>query len=88
MKIESFLRFFVDDHILIVVCRPAMLDCAKFPQDNDMCITAQSVRQGNKEEGNSRGDDDDDDGDDHDYAVRQGNKKMCLTFTKTFDVFG
>ena len=23
-----------------------MLDCAKFPQDNDMCITAQSVRQG------------------------------------------
>lgn len=34
---------------------PAMLDCAKFPQDNDMCITAQSVRQGNKEEGNSRG---------------------------------
>ena len=38
-----------------------MLDCAKFPQDNDMCITAQSVRQGNKEEGNSRGDDDDGD---------------------------
>jgi len=32
---------------------PAMLDCAKFPQDNDMCITAQSVRQGNS--GNSGG---------------------------------
>ena len=39
-----------------------MLDCAKFPQDNDMCITAQSVRQGNKEEGNIRGEDDDDSG--------------------------
>ena len=32
-----------------------MLDCAKFPQDNDMCITAQSVRQGNNRGGNSRG---------------------------------
>ena len=62
-----------------------MLDCAKFPQDNDMCITAQSVRQGNKEEGNSRGGDGNNgrgngDGDDHDYAVRHGNKEMCLTF--------
>ena len=37
--------------MLTMCCRPAMLDCAKFPQDNDMCITAQSVRQGNS--GNS-----------------------------------
>merc|ERR1719228_969076 len=38
---------------------PAMLDCAKFPQDNDMCITAQSVRQGTSgnsgNTGNTRG---------------------------------
>ena len=25
---------------------PPMLDCDKFPLDNDMCITAQSVRGG------------------------------------------
>ena len=25
---------------------PPMLDCDKFPLDNDMCITAQSVRAG------------------------------------------
>ena len=53
-----------------------MLDCAKFPQDNDMCITAQSVRQGNKEEGNSRGDDDGSDngaGDDDDKRGQQGD---------------
>ena len=52
-----------------------MLDCAKFPQDNDMCITAQSVRQGNKEEGNSRGDDGSDNGagDDDDKRGQQGD---------------
>ena len=56
-----------------------MLDCAKFPQDNDMCITAQSVRQGNKEEGNTRGDDGGSDGDDHDYALQSGMAtKRCV----------
>ena len=32
-----------------------MLDCAKFPQDNDMCITAQSVRQGSGSNSGSSG---------------------------------
>jgi hypothetical protein len=27
---------------------PAMFDCGKFPQDNDMCITAQSAERGNR----------------------------------------
>ena len=32
-----------------------MLDCEKFPQDNDMCITAQSVRAQGGQEGQEQG---------------------------------
>ena len=39
---------------------PPMLDCAKFPEDNDMCITAQAVAQAgqqpqSKKEGKGQG---------------------------------
>ena len=67
-----------------------MLDCAKFPQDNDMCITAQSVRQGNKEEGNSRGGDGNNGrgnggGDDDDERGQQG---YVFDYHKSIECFG
>ena len=71
-----------------------MLDCAKFPQDNDMCITAQSVRQGNKEEGNSRGDDDDDGGNDgsgkggDDDDDKRGQQGDLFDYHKSIECFG
>ena len=60
-----------------------------------MCITAQSVRQGNKEEGNIRGEDDDDSGgndgrgngggDDDDERGQQG---YVFDYHKTIECFG
>ena len=35
--------------------RPAMLGCEKFPEDNDMCISAQSVREAAMAETEDRG---------------------------------
>ena len=34
---------------------PPMLDCAKFPEDNDMCITAQAAVEADKKQKNSKG---------------------------------
>ncbi len=35
---------------------PSMLDCSKFPLDNDMCIAAQSGRNSDRGRNNGNGD--------------------------------